>query len=235
MRKAIYIFSILVLIMFPGCTSVNSTSAAPKASSLSPPQFIALPAPRFESSVSLEETLYNRRSIREYSKSPLNLEEVSQLLWAAQGITSDNGFRTAPSAGALYPLKIYLVAGNVEGLVAGVYEYGPSGHELINLKNVDERGNLASAALGQAPVTNGAIDIVISAIFERTTQKYGDRGIRYAQIETGHAAQNLCLQATALDLGAVTIGAFDDNGVKTVMNMAPNETPLYIIPVGRTT
>ncbi len=237
MKKIICMASIFILFTLSGCAVSKTTPVAPSALSPSPTlssnQVLKLPAPQLKSSVSLEESLQNRRSIREYSKNPLKIEEISQLLWATQGITSDTGGRTAPSAGALYPLKIYLVAGNIENLTAGIYEYNPQGHELILLFSGDVSEKLANAALGQSPVKDGAIDIVISAIYERTSQKYGDRGIRYAQIETGHAAQNLCLEATALDLGAVTIGAFDDNQVKVTLNMSANENPLYIIPVGR--
>ncbi len=228
---------ILILFMLPGCTGSKAVPIAPTALTAYPSSplstAIKLPAPRLKSSVSLEESLQNRRSIREYSQNSLKIEEVSQLLWSAQGITSDTGGRTAPSAGALYPLKVYLIVGNVENLVTGVYEYNPQEHELIPLIDGDVREKLSNAALGQTPVREGAIDIVISAVYEHTTRKYGDRGIRYAQIETGHAAQNLCLQATALDLGSVTIGAFDDNQVKMILGMPANESPLYIIPVGR--
>lgn len=233
MKKIIYLTLIVIPLLLSGCTGFKATTIAPDALSASPAQVIKLPAPRLASSVSLEETLHNRRSIRDYSGNPLKLEEVSQLLWATQGVTSDTGFRTAPSAGALYPLKVYLVAGNVDNLVNGIYEYNPPEHELTFLSYGDMREKLANAALWQAPVKNGAIDVVISAIYEQTTQKYGDRGIRYVHLEAGHAAQNLCLQATALNLGAVTIGAFDDNQVKTILDLSATETPLYLIPAGR--
>jgi len=228
---------ILTFCLFSGCTfaEVSTTiNTGPAATSFSAEKIIALPGPRLKSDVSLEDSLFKRRSIREYSPAPLKLEEVSQLLWSAQGLTSENGGRTAPSAGALYPLEIYLVSGNVDHLASGIYKYSPRGHSVIVLSENDIREGLCRAALNQSPVKNGAVCIVISAVYERTAQKYGDRGIRYAQMEVGHAAQNICLQATALGLGAVTIGAFDDNGVKNLLRMADNETPLYIIPVGRT-
>ncbi|MGB2583939.1 MAG: SagB/ThcOx family dehydrogenase [Dehalococcoidia bacterium] len=181
----------------------------------------------------MEETLLNRRSVRQYTGEALTLEEVSQLLWSAQGITAEWGGRTAPSAGALYPLEVYLVAGNVESLTPGIYKYINDGHELVKVRDEDVREELANAALGQTPVRDGAIDIVISAIYERTMKKYGDRGVRYVHMEAGHAAQNIYLQATALDLGAVTIGAFADELVKKLLSMPEEEAPLYIIPVGR--
>jgi SagB-type dehydrogenase family enzyme len=228
---------ILILLILPGCVGTNLVPISlptPSTSSSSPlASSIKLPAPNVKGPISLEESLQNRRSIREYTTKPLKIEEVSQLLWAAQGITSDSGGRTAPSAGALYPLKVYLVAGNVENLPAGIYEYSPQQHELISLVNGDMREKLSNAAVEQASVKKAAIDIVISSIYERTTLKYGNRGIQYAQMETGHAAQNICLQATALDLGAVTVGAFYDNQVKAVFGMPANESPLYIIPVGK--
>lgn len=195
--------------------------------------FIVLPEPRFESQVSLEETLLGRRSVREYADLPLSLEEVSQLLWAVQGITSDWGGRTAPSAGALYPLEVYLVVGDVDNLEVGVYKYQPQEHALVRVGDGDVRTELASAALGQSFVAEGAIDIVISAVYERTTRKYGDRGVRYVHMEAGHAAQNICLESVALDLGTVTIGAFSDERVMDILGMPESEIPLYIMPVGR--
>jgi len=194
---------------------------------------VQLPEPRLKSEVSLEEALLKRRSIREYANLPLTLEDVSQLLWAAQGITTEWGGRTAPSAGALYPLEVYLAVGNVENLAAGVYKYKPERHELVKVRDDDVRGELAEAALGQNFVMEAAIDIVIAAVYERTTKKYGDRGVRYTHMEAGHAAQNIYLQATALDLGMVTIGAFYDDRVKDILGMLKNETPLYVIPVGK--
>jgi len=194
---------------------------------------IELPDPRRDSDKSIEEALSNRRSTRDYSGDPLTLGEVSQLLWAAQGITDPRGLRTAPSAGALYPLEVYVVAGDVVDLSAGVYKYDPHNHELLKVFADDNRADLARAALNQAWVEEAAIDIVFTAIYERTTVKYGERGVRYVHIEAGHAAQNLCLQATAMDLGIVTVGAFHDEQVKEVLNLPDDERPLYIIPVGK--
>lgn len=194
---------------------------------------IKLPPPKYESNISVEQALFQRRSIRDYKDAPLTLAEVSQLLWAAQGITNQKGYRTTPSAGALYPLETYVVVGNVEGLTTGVYKYKPDQHELINVLVGDKRSELAAAALNQPPVKDGAIDIVFSAIPERTTRKYQERGIRYVFMEVGHAAQNVYLQAVALNLGTVVIGAFTDSEVKEILNMPDNEHPLYIMPVGR--
>jgi SagB-type dehydrogenase family enzyme len=194
---------------------------------------IQLPEPRYESETSVEEALVQRRSIRDYSGENLTLEELSQLFWAAQGITSPGGGRTAPSAGALYPLELYIVVGDVEGLDRGVYRYSPVEHELEKVKNGDVRAELADAALGQEFIGDAAIDIVFTAVYERTTVKYSERGIRYVYMEAGHAAQNVYLQAEALDLGTVTIGAFYDNDVKDFVGIQEQESPLYIMPVGR--
>ena len=184
---------------------------------------------------SLEELLRERRSVRDYADAPLTQDEVLKLLWAGQGITQARGFRTAPSAGALYPLELYLVAGNVENLAPGVYKYQPTQNTLSLVKDGDVRAGLAVAALGQSSVREGAISIVIAAVYERTTRKYGPRGETYVHIEVGHAAQNICLQATALGLGLVTVGAFNDAGVRIIVGMSQDEIPLYVIPVGRKT
>lgn len=228
---------LLFILLAPFCACSNNLTTSPHAETPvthtpAPLAAIKLPEPRLRSEVSLEETLFKRRSVREYANFPLTLENISQLLWSAQGITSEWGGRTAPSAGALYPLEVYLVAGNVEDLVPGIYKYSPGKHELIKVKDNDLREELAVAALGQTCVSEGAIDIVIGAVYDRTTRKYGDRGVRYVHMEAGHAAQNLYLQASALNLGMVTVGAFYDEQVKEVLDMPENETPLYVIPVG---
>lgn len=202
-------------------------------SSMEHESLIKLPQPVYDSSISLEESILKRRSIRRYKDEPLTINEVSQLMWAAQGITDSRGLRTAPSAGALYPLEIYVVVGNVDGLSPGIYKYKPQEHELLLIKEGDNRGNLSNAALGQGTVENGAIAIVISAVYERTTSKYGDRGIRYVHMEVGHVGQNISLQAVSLGLGTVVVGAFYDNEVSRIMEMPEEESPLYIMPVGR--
>jgi SagB-type dehydrogenase family enzyme len=226
----------LSVVVLAGCSSSKSntpgSSAPPVSSEVPITRTVDLPAPATTSSFSLEKSLLTRRSVRDYSATPLTLNEVSQLLWSAQGITSDSGGRTAPSAGGLYPLEVYLITGQAVSLGQGIYRYKPEGHTLVLLKEADVREDLSEAALGQTAVKQASVNIVISAIYERTTQKYGDRGIRYAHMEVGHAAQNICLQAAALNLGAVTIGAFDDDKARVLLNMPANENPLYIIPVG---
>lgn len=192
---------------------------------------IKLPSPFFSSKTSIEEALKKRRSIRSYKNTTLTLQKVAQLLWAAQGITSKNEFRTAPSAGALYPLEIYLVAGNIEKLSPGIYHYIPTKHTLQKLTEGDARIQLAKSTPGQESVKFGAADIVITAVFSRTTKKYGNRGSRFVLMEAGHAAQNIYLEAVSLNLGTVSIGAFDDNQIKNILNLKEEE-PLYILPIG---
>ncbi len=195
---------------------------------------IKLPEPRYESTISVEEAILNRRSIRNYSEEPLKLEEVSQLLWSAQGITDERrNLRAAPSAGALYPLETYIVVGNVSSLENGIYRYAPLNHEIIKTKEGDFRNDLSLASLGQSCVKNGVISIVFAAVYDRITGKYGERGIGYTYMEAGHAAQNVYLQAEALGLGTVVVGAFIDDRVKNVIGMKEEETPLYILPVGK--
>jgi SagB-type dehydrogenase family enzyme len=193
---------------------------------------IILPQPRYDSDTPIEETLSERRSMRRYGDDSLPVSELSQLLWAAQGITDEEGLRTAPSAGALYPLEIYCVVGNVTGIPNGIYKYNPHNHELITIQEGDERSSLCTAALGQSCVERGAVSIVFACVYERTTEKYGDRGIRYVHMEVGHAAQNVYLQAVSLQLGTTVIGAFDDDEVKRIVQMDDDESPLYIMPVG---
>lgn len=195
---------------------------------------IALPQPRYESSVSVEHALRVRRSIREYEHKPLTVEQVSQLLWAAQGITESRwGLRTAPSAGATYPLEVYVVVkkGGVSGLEEGIYHYVPRSHELELLKRGDYAVELMRACLDQRWVLEASINLVITAIYERTTWRYGERGrIRYVHMEVGHVGQNVYLQCVSLGLGCVVIGAFHDDQVKRILGV--NEEPLYVIPVG---
>ena len=205
---------------------VTTLSAAPGKT------IIALPAPELNGSTSIEQALLERRSVREYRNEPLSLPEIGQLLWAAQGITSPSGKRTAPSAGALYPLELYLVAGDVEDLRAGVYKYIPHDHVLKEITPGDKRIELTNAALKQESIQKAPAVIVLSAVYERTRVKYGDRGDRYVHMEIGFAAQNIYLQAEALELGTVFIGAFYDESVKKILGMQDDEGPLGIMPLG---
>ena len=194
---------------------------------------IKLPDPKYVSNTSVEGALLKRRSTRTYKDGSLTLAEVSQLLWAAQGVTDPRGLRTAPSAGALYPLELYVVAGDVNDLPDGIYKYRPHEHELAMVVEGDKRTGLSNASLHQPSVKDAAAVIVFSAVYERTTGKYGEKGIRFVCIEVGHAAQNIFLQAVSLNLGTVAVGAFDDEEAKKVMKMRDEEHPLYMMPVGK--
>ncbi len=194
---------------------------------------IKLPEPKYDGGMPLEEAILRRRSVRDFKAMPLRISEVSQLLWAAQGITGTLGRRTFPSAGALYPLELYIVSGDVENLPAGIYKYMPGRHELLKIKEGDVRKDLRDAALGQSSIKRAAAVIVMSGVYERTTAQYGERGVRYVHMEAGHAAQNVYLQTVSLGLGTVVIGAFHDEEIRKVMNMSENERPLYLMPVGK--
>ena len=196
------------------------------------PSLIPLPPPRLVGTTSVEAALASRRSLRAFASTPVALEELSQLLWAAQGITHSRGYRTAPSAGALYPLELIVVAGTVTGLPAGTYRYEPDGHRLVPVAGGDLRSPLADAALGQSAVRKAPVVIAVVAHERKTTVKYGERGVRYVHLEAGHAAQNLCLQASALGLGTVLIGAFSDKDVASLLG-SQDLQPLYLIPLGR--
>ncbi len=187
---------------------------------------ISLPEPELKGKVSLEETIKKRRSVRSYSDKELTPKELSQLLWAAQGITDIKGHRAAPSAGAVYPLEIYVVKED------GLFLYRPRDHILKPVSGRDLRQQLSDAALGQNFIAKAPVTIVISAVNERIRTRYGERGIRYTHIEVGHVAENIHLQAVALGLSSVPVGAFDDNAVSSVLNIPKWEKPLYIIPVG---
>lgn len=192
-----------------------------------------LPAPQFDGDLSVERVLRGRRSVRDYTHGPLTLAEVSQLLWAAQGVTHRSGLRTAPSAGALYPLEVYLVAAKVLGLSPGIYRYDPHTHGLSMVMGGDKRLPLSTAALEQTFIREAAIALVFCAVYRRTTVKYGERGLRYVHMEIGHAAQNVYLQAVSLHLGTVMVGAFQDERVRKVIGAANDEEPLCIMPIGR--
>ena len=194
---------------------------------------IKLPQPIFDSKVSVEAALWARKSIRSYQREDLTLAEVGQLLWAAQGINRKNGMRSAPSAGALYPLEVYLVVGQIEQLPVGIYKYRMQRHELAQISDEEKRQELAAAGYGQSCIERAAINIVIAAVYKRTASKYGVRAERYVHMEVGHAAQNIYLQAIALKLGTVVVGAFDDSRVGKILLMDADESPLYIMPVGR--
>lgn len=219
------------VLLITGCLLPGAGSPGEREAQVS--QAIRLPPPRLTGSVAVESALKERRSVREYARVALGLQETSQLLWAAQGTTTPDGRRTAPSAGALYPLEVYLVAGNVTDLPAGVYRYVPDGHRLVKVAAGDRRSALAAAALGQDWIRSASAALVLAAVYERTARKYGERSAEYVPFEAGCAAENVALQAVALGLGTVAVGAFDDSEVAKVAGLRDGERPLVILPLGR--
>ncbi len=187
---------------------------------------VALPPPRRKGPRSVEEAIARRRSVRDFSAEALSLEEVGQILWSAAGLTSGEGLRAAPSAGARYPLEVYLACEQ------GLFHYRLREHALAKVQAGDPRGPLAAAAYGQSFVAEAAVSLVFVAIYERTMSRYGDRGIRYVHMDVGHAAENVHLQAEALGLASVPVGAFDDDAVAEVLALPRDHRPVYIVPVG---
>lgn len=188
---------------------------------------IELPKPVTSGRISLEESIARRRSEREFSDRELSLEQISQILWSAQGITDPSfGFRAAPSAGALYPLTIYLVKKD------GVYRYLPDGNKLIQVVEEDKRPSMVRASLGQSFINDAPVDIVIAVNFRITEAKYGARAFRYVCMEAGHVAENIQLQAVTLGLTSVPIGAFWDDVIKSSLGLPETQDPLYILSLG---
>ena len=181
----------------------------------------------------MEAALSQRESVREYSGAAVSLAELSQLLWAAQGVRYTGASRTAPSAGALYPLELYTLAGDVTDLEGGLYRYRVLQHDLLQLSRDDLRRRLAYVALDQPQVREAAAVIVVTAVVERTAVKYGERALRYVHMEVGCAGQNIHLQAAALGLGTVFVGAFRDARLRRLLSLPDGEAPQAIFPVGR--
>jgi len=197
---------------------------------------IYLPPPSQKGDISLEEAITRRRSIRDFTPKLISQLQLSQILWAAQGITNTPGkYRTVPSAGATYPLEIFVVCGQscIEEIDDGIYHYNINNHSLTLHHKGDTRLELAKAALNQEFIYQAPIDIVICALYQRTLLGYGSRGERYVLMEVGHAGQNIYLQATALGLATVAIGAFNDEQVRKVLRLDKQYKPLYIMPVGK--
>jgi SagB-type dehydrogenase family enzyme len=194
-----------------------------------------LPEPMLDGDVSVERTINTRRTIRSFDRKALTLKQLSQLLWAAQGITETGGFkRGAPSAGALYPMDVYGVVGRncIEKLDPGVYHYGPADHTLSLAQEGDRRRDIAGASLWQMWMADAPLNLVITGEYSRIMGKYHQRGIRYAMIEAGHIGQNIFLQCQGMGLEAGIVGAFDDEKVVQVMGIKRTHEPLLIMPVG---
>jgi len=201
-----------------------------------PESVVSLPEPDGEGEMTVTRAIRHRRSRRELESTPIDEGAFSKLLWAAQGITDDeSGFRAVPSAGATFPIELYAVVGEpgVEFLEPGVYRYRPETHELGLLQEGDVQAELREATYDQSWVETAAVDLVVCAVDERTTREYGDRGAdRYVPMEAGHLSQNVYLQAEALDLATVAVGAFDDDAVRETVGAPADQRPLYVLPVG---
>jgi SagB-type dehydrogenase family enzyme len=190
---------------------------------------IKLPQPRHKGKLSLEETILRRRSVREFSSRPVALEDLSQILWAAQGVTGKlwgYELRAVPSAGALFPIEIFVASKE------GVHHYYPRKHELKQVSGEDVRKSLCDAALRQEFIAEAPVVLVITAVFERTKAKYGERGTRYVFAEAGHVSQNIYLQCESLGLSTVTVGAFYDDRVQEALRIPKDYRPIYIMPIG---
>ena len=213
---------ILSLLLAPAATGQPATGT-PQAGSE-----IQLPKPQTDGKMSLERALATRRSVREFSSEPLTLAEIAQLAWAGQGITDPaSGKRTAPSAGALYPMELYFFTAD------GVFHYRPKTHTADKVDAADRRADLSAAALGQASIKQSPCVFVLTAVPERTLPRYKDRTPRYIAIEAGHIGENVLLQAYALGLVGVPIGAFTDEKVGAVLGLKTGEEPIYILAVGK--
>ncbi len=193
---------------------------------------LTLPSPRTEGTVCVESALQQRRSTRSFANTPLTLAEIGQILWAAQGITSPQNRRTAPSAGALYPLEIYLLAGNVNDLSPGIYHYSPQTHTLKLIAPGEVRSELTTASRNQKWIRAAPAIVVIAAVPARTAARYGSRANRYVAMEVGAAVQNIQLQGISLKIGSTFVGAFDDNSLKKLLKLAADEQPMAIVPLG---
>jgi len=215
---------LVVILTLTGCRADPGNPTPPPT--LTSSQVVSLPAPRQQGELSLEEAIVRRRSTRAFTEQKLTLEQISQLLWAAQGLTDPHGFRAAPSAGALYPLEVYLVSPD------GLYHYRPQGHELELLAAQDLRSAIWQAGLEQDALRQAPAVFVICAVYQRTEAKYGSRATRYVQLEAGHAAQNLLLQAVALELAGFPIGAFQDEPLQAALSLPEDHQPLYLLAVG---
>ena len=215
----------LILLMFLTFSTVNFTSQKDK-------RVIYLPNPAYDGGISVERSLKERRSVRRYSEEKISTADISQILWSAQGITDKTrGLRTAPSAGALYPLEIYLIAGEVEGVPKGIYKYSPHDHSIKMTIEGDRRQKLLTCC--QPFVRKAPVIVVITGVYSRTASKYGKRADQYVHIEAGAAGQNIYLQSESLGIGTVFVGAFIDSRLRSILSLPENESPLGIMPLGR--
>ncbi|MBN3041011.1 MAG: SagB/ThcOx family dehydrogenase [Candidatus Omnitrophica bacterium] len=224
MIRAVSIFFLVIILAL-----CYAQVASPEQEKMNKTDQIKLPKPILKGKISLEEAILNRRSIRSYKQDQLSLEQIGQLLWAAGGITAESGerqYRTAPSAGAIYPIQIYAL------YKKGLFHYNPFEHSLDMVKDEDLRRDLTSVCGGQGSISQAPFVIIICGDYSKVTSRYGQRGVRYTDIETGHIAENIHLQAVALGLGSVPIGSYDDGKVREILGLGAGLDPLYIIPAG---
>jgi SagB-type dehydrogenase family enzyme len=217
----------------------SGATTPPPVTALRPERFsdiqgprVALPPASTGWTASLQDVLTRRRSVRDYSEQPLTLEQTARLLWAAQGVTGLGGLRTAPSAGAIYPLRTYLLAYLIKDLPKGLYRYEPDAHELSTLGRGDRRKRLVKAASGQECANECAAMLVLTADLRRLTREYGDAASTLALLEAGHIAQNFLLAATALGLGAICLGKTDNSLIHQILELPDTETPYYMLLAG---
>ena len=239
-----WLWGFVLLMAFSACSGneqKNNIDSVGLTKTSDAPLTYLLPSPDTEGKMSVEKAMASRRSQRRYQDREISAEQLSQILWAAYGVTEPNtdraflrgGFRTAPSAGGLYPFDIYVAVGKVKGIEPGVYKFISEEHKIVRTIDKDMRKELREAALNQAMVEEAPAVLVYSAIFSRMTGKYGERGReRYVCMDLGHSAQNVYLQAEALRLGTCAIGAFVDNRIVSVLQLSEEEEPLYLMPIG---
>ncbi len=207
---------------------VFSLAAVGDSRSMSEPAIFALPPTVLKGSMSVEEAIARRRSVRRFADTPLSVEQLGRLCWAGQGITDPKrGLRASPSAGATYPLDLYVVT------AAGVDHYQPEKHALRRHLTGDLRSAIRGTALNQAAVGEAPACLVITATPERAARRYGQRAMRYCLLEAGHVAQNILLQATTLELAGVPVGAFEEAKTAEVLKLPPGTEVLYLLPIGR--
>ncbi len=207
-------------------------AAAPAAPAANTEVAVALPAAKTDGKVSVEKALKTRRTLRTPSAKALPLADVAQLCWAAQGVTDDKGHRTAPSARATYALELYVLAGNVTGLPAGLYRYRPEKHDLARVSEGDQRKEFVQAAIGQGWIENAPVVFVVTGSAERQRPKIPERNAEFLAVETGLAAQGLFLQATALGLGGTFVGGFKPDAARTFLKLPANEDVFAVLPIG---
>ena len=196
-------------------------------------KIIMLPEPQRISNFSLEEALQKRRSRRNYSGEPISLEQLSQLLWSAYGITKEPFYKTVPSAGACYPMTIYVSVVKVKGLKSGFYQYIPKEHQLELISTDNFTDQIYTCGYNQGCLRNQAITILMSADFDKITTRYGKRAYRYTYMEAGHISQNIYLQTESLDLATVAVGAYDEETLNKILPIPNKEDIIYLMPVGK--